>query len=503
MSLRDYQAECKRIVDGLAGGAHLVQMATGLGKTYTFASLDRRGERVLLLSHRDELVHQPQKYYTCSFGVEKGDAHSNGEEVVSASVQSLVRRLDRFKPTDFGMIITDEAHHAAANSYKKIYSYFKPQIHIGFTATPNRGDSVRLDDVYEDIVFERDLKWGIQNGYLCDIHCLRANIGYDLSQVATRMGDYAPGELAEAMNRDALNDAVAEAYHKYAKGATLIFASSVGCATEIAKRIKGAAAITADTENRQELIERFTRREIPCLVNCMIFTEGTDIPLVETVIIARPTKNSSLYTQMVGRGLRKHPDKEKLTLIDCVGVTGKASLCTAPTLIGMDLDAVPEDKQSCIEGDLFELQPLIERHADCPQSWIKNIQIVNLWAKEQKYDTHHLNFFKMPNGDLVLSLPNRRQLVLKAQDELGFTAFMGEKMSMQKALDCAYRYLSQNETASSAIWDLKKAKRWGSAPATEAQKRMILRKKVAVDTDALTKLEAMQIINRKLYKGCS
>lgn len=501
MGLRDYQAECKRKIDDLSGGAHLVQMATGLGKTYTFASLDRKGERVLLLSHRDELVHQPQKYYDCSFGVEQANERSHGEEVVSASVLSLVRRLAHFKPDDFGMIITDEAHHAAAKTYKTIYEYFKPRIHIGFTATPNRGDSVRLDDVYEDIIFQRDLKWGIQNGYLCGIHCLRVDVGYDISKVATRMGDYAPGELAKAMDNDSLNDAVAEAYHKYAKGATLIFASSVHCAEEIAKRIEGAVAVTAETKNRQDIIDRFTSREISCLVNCMIFTEGTDMPLVETVIIARPTKNSSLYSQMVGRGLRLHPNKEKLILIDCCGVTGKASLCTAPSLLGLDLDAVPDNQKSLIEGDLFNLQPLIERYSDSPQSWIQNVKIVDLWAKEQQYNTHSMNFFKMPNGDLVLSLPNKRQFVLKAQDELGNTVWGGAKMPMQHAIDGLYQHLQQYEQENAYIWDLTKVKRWGRAPASDKQKQLIRRRKINIDTDSLTKLEASQILNRVMYRS--
>ena len=117
-------------------------------------------------------------------------------------------------------------------------------------------------------------------------------------------------------------DAVADAYRKYAKGATLIFAASVRHAEQIARRIDGAVVVTGKTPNRSEIIRRFTAREIPCLVNCMVFTEGTDMPLVETVIIARPTQSDSLYAQMVGRGLRLHPDKDKLTLMDCVGVTG-------------------------------------------------------------------------------------------------------------------------------------------------------------------------------------
>ena len=167
-----------------------------------------------------------------------------------------------------------------------------------------------LDDVYSDIVFERDLRWGIENGWLSPIKCLRVNIGYDLSGVASRMGDYAPKELGKAMDKAEHHDAIAQAYKRYAKGATLIFVASVECCEEIAKRIPGAVVVTGETKNRSEIIAAFTRREIPCIVNCMVFTEGTDIPLVETVIMARPTQSDALYTQMVGRGLRLSPGKK-------------------------------------------------------------------------------------------------------------------------------------------------------------------------------------------------
>ena len=199
LKLRDYQEEVIDKIDKLQPGSYLIQMATGLGKTATFANIKRKG-RVLVLAHREELVTQPIKYYDCPIGVEMANRKSNNEPVVIASVQSLLHRLDKFKSDEFDMIITDEAHHAAAKSYKTIYKYFKPRLHLGFTATPNRGDNVRLDDVYQDIIFERDIKWAIQNGYLCDIECLRVNIGYDISKVAKRMGDFAVGELEEALN---------------------------------------------------------------------------------------------------------------------------------------------------------------------------------------------------------------------------------------------------------------------------------------------------------------
>lgn len=496
--LRDYQQECHDLIETLDPGSYLIQMATGLGKTATFTTLKRKG-RVLVLAHREELVTQPIKYYDCPVGIEMANHKSNGEDVVIASVQSIIHRLDKFKPDDFDMIITDEAHHAAAKSYRKIYEYFRPRLHLGFTATPNRGDNVRLDDIYQDIIFERDIKWAIQNKYLTDIYCMRVNIGYDISKVARRMGDFAPGELEEAMNQDVLNNAIAEAYKKYAKGQTLIFACSVDHAEAIAEKIPGAVAVTAKTKNRDELIKKFTNREIPVLVNCMIFTEGTDMPLVETVMIARPTSNSSLYTQMVGRGLRLYPGKEKLTLIDLVGTTGRANLCTAPSLLGIDLNTVPASKQDEIIGDLFELPDLITKKSDCPASWIRNVEIVNLWAKEQEYNTHGVNYFKMPNGDMVVSIP-KKKIRIPAQDELGKTTIGGQKMSMQRALDKVFLYLQEEYPQYEYIWNVENMKKWGKYPASEKQIESIKRFMKDFDTENLNKMQATQILNRLFYR---
>lgn len=492
MNLRDYQKECINKINSIDKGNYLIQMATGLGKTVTFANIQRKG-RVLLLSHREELVTQPQKYYDCTFGIEQGKNHSGGEDVVSASVQSIVRRLDNFNPNDFDTIICDEAHHAAASTYKKIFSYFKPRLLLGFTATPNRADGVRLNDVFSKIIFKRDLRWGIKNGYLSDIFCRRVDIGYDLSKVHTRMGDYAPGELEEAMSDT--SDAIAEAYRKYAKGATLIFAVSVKHAHDIASKIQGAVAVTGDTPNRAEIIKDFSERKIPCLVNCMVFTEGTDIPLVETVIIARPTQSDSLYAQMVGRGLRLHPDKDKLILIDCVGITGKASLCTAPSLLGIDMSEVPKNQRDRVQGNLFDLPDKVKLSMDTPESWIRNTEIVDLWANEQEYNLHDINFFKMPDGSLTLSLPERI-ITIPCQDHLGNV----KGMPFQEAIDKVYAYLLKNHVDSRAIWDRKIVERWGNAPATDKQRNIISKRFADFDCTDLTKIQASQILNRLFSK---
>lgn len=497
MELRNYQKECIETICGQEPGSYLVQMATGLGKTVTFANIPRQG-RVLILSHREELVMQPRKYYHCPFGVERAAEHSSGEEVVSASVQSMARRLERFAPDAFDIIIVDECHHAPANTYKSILGYFTPRLTLGFTATPNRGDKVRLNDMFSEIIFTRDLKWGIQNGYLCDILCKRVQIGYDLSKVHTRAGDYAPGELDEAMEGTA--DAIAETYQKHAVGATLIFAVSVHQAEEIAARIPGAVVVTGKTKDRASIIDAFTRGDIPCLVNCMVFTEGTDIPRVETVILARPTQSDALYTQMVGRGVRTYPGKERLVLIDCVGVTGRASLCTAPSLLGIDLSQLPPARADEVQGMLFELPLRAAAASDHPESWVRNVEIVDLWAKEQQYNTHDVNYFKMPDGSMVVSLPDKVKLAIPCPDSIGMVEFAGQRMPMQAALDKLYLTLESHCADSRAIWDLNAAKRWGKAPATEGQLKIISRRCKGFDTSGLTKFQASQILNR-LFGG--
>lgn len=515
IKLRDYQQECVNLINNLEKGSVLVSMATGLGKTVVFSSISRRG-RALIISHREELVFQPLKYYDCECGVEKGELTSNGEEVVSASVQSLARRLGKFKPDDFDLIITDEAHHSAAPIYKKIYAYFKPRLHVGFTATPNRGDKVRLDDIFDSIIFQRDLKWGIEHNFLTDVRCLRLKVSYDLRKVKRHMGDFAVGELDKAVNTINANKEIADVYYKYANGQTLIFASSVSHAQNIANEIKGAVVVSQSTKDRSEIIKKFTERKINVIVNCMIFTEGTDIPLIETIIIARPTQNASLYTQMVGRGLRKYEGKQFLTLIDCVGVTDKLDVCTAPSLLGLDADSVPEYRRDKIQGMLTDMNSIIEDARDCPESWILNVSAVNLFAKEQNVDTFRINWTKKSDGKLVYQFNCGDRIGIDTVDELGktrvlyyrfdeeFNDFKSEKselMNLQDALSVAYYHFVNDYADEKSLWDLEAYYNRLNQPATEKQlsliQKMISKSEWEHLTDnyQLSKGQAEQIIS--------
>ena len=199
MDLRPYQTECLDEIQARGPGKWLVQMATGLGKTVVFSNLPRPG-RTLILAHREELLSQAAGHQDVIVGLESAKGSSSGmEQVVVASVQSLVKRLDRFDPEEFHTLIVDEAHHSVASTYCKILQHFQPVQLLGFTATPSRTDGVGLEEVFDDIIFEYPLIDGIRDGWLVPIECKRARIGWDLSSVAARMGDLALGELAKAV----------------------------------------------------------------------------------------------------------------------------------------------------------------------------------------------------------------------------------------------------------------------------------------------------------------
>lgn len=196
--LRPYQADTLQRMKSYEGNAALCVIATGLGKTRIFAEYIRcdvleNDHHILILSHREELVIQPLEYLKgLPCGIEQGTTHAHGEPIISASVQSLVGRLDKYNPYSIDTIIIDEAHHSAAPTYRKIFEYFKNAVRFGFTATAIRGDGVGLDVAFDDILCEYNTLYGIEHGYLSPIEACQVNLKYDLGTVQYRedTGDY-------------------------------------------------------------------------------------------------------------------------------------------------------------------------------------------------------------------------------------------------------------------------------------------------------------------------
>ena len=405
MELRDYQKECVRTVDGLPEGARsVVAVATGLGKTAIAAHFKREG-RVLWLSHRDELVRQPERYFAeqgASFGIEKASERSSGEDVVSASVQTLARdgRLETFRPDDFAMVICDEAHHAAAPTYRKILEYFSPKKLIGLTATPKRGDGVRLTDVFDGICFSRDLRWGIENGYLSRIRCLQVRSSFSMDKVKKQAGDYSASSLTATMKQSDDDLVVTRAYldHCLPEGKkTLVYCPTLEVCRMVENTMKEAlpegmkntVALLSQKntpEERRAILERYRQGAVKCIINCMILTEGTDLPDTEAVINNRPSANDSLYQQIVGRGTRLSPGKEYCLVIDVMGKnTRQKNICTAPTLFGLDPELLSSEmKKKMQEGDLLEFaDAFAEGRAKAARSIQLMVDMIDIFTQKK------------------------------------------------------------------------------------------------------------------------
>lgn len=371
MKLRDYQVDAvKNTLDAIKRGVNrpAVVLATGGGKTVVMSDLIPRitsrntGDKVLVLAHKQELVRQaaitiqkinPDLEVCIDMAKSKPDLESI--DVVVASVPTLVfrTRLERYNPGDFKAIILDECHHATANSWTKILNYFgaledKPKIYtIGFTATLERADGMSLGKVFEEIVFERNLITMIRAKELCDVRLSKIDVTIDWSKVRSTGGDFVQKDLSEAVNKDDINVMVTRGFmqlkKKYNYKSTLIFCVDIEhCKTlcgVLQKNGIKAQYVTGETvhHERRAILDDFRGGKIEVLCNVLVFTEGTDIPNIDSLVLARPTKSRNLLIQMIGRGLRLHQEKDVCDVIDMVDAT-KHGFETIPTLLGMEAD---------------------------------------------------------------------------------------------------------------------------------------------------------------------
>jgi ATP-dependent helicase IRC3 len=389
MELRPYQVEALERVHKAAERGVMRQLgvaATGLGKTIIFCALaEQMGVRTLVIAHRDELIEQAVAkiklvWPTVDVGVVKGARDEVHSRVVVASVQTLSRakRLARLlAPTlvddaMFGLVVVDEAHHSAATSYRTVLHGLRcgeddGPLLLGVTATPDRGDGKGLDDLFDEVVFAYDIRWGIAQGYLSDLRGMRVTLATDLGSLKTRGGDYDQGQAGQMLEDAHAPSLIVRAWQQHANGRrTLVFTPTVALAEAVAAEYVAAGVRSATVdgampmEERRAVLRAYSRGEIDVLANCQVLTEGYDEPRTDCIIVARPTKSRALYTQMVGRGTRVHPEKADCLVIDVVGVTEMHDLVTVPSLFGIDKPAHVWDSERTVTDVLREQ---IERHA--------------------------------------------------------------------------------------------------------------------------------------------
>jgi superfamily II DNA or RNA helicase len=389
IKLRDYQREAiDAVFKAWKGGIQrpAIVLPTGAGKTVVFSALVRefrqykvhrtgwgepKGKRVMILAHRDELVDQAiAKLRAVMPGVNVGKVKAGdrdyGADVIVASVQTLgtvhgmIGRRAIEEHGSVGLIITDECHHAAAASYRKIYDAFPDALQLGVTATMARGDGVGLGNVWDDVVYSRSILNLISKGHLVDVRTKHVDLkALDLGAVKASRGDWQAGDLGKAMMEAQADTAIARAYREHAGDRQgIVFTPTVETANFACLALNDAGVvsrtISGDTHpvDRRETYELYRTGKVQVLVNCMVLTEGFDAPWAEVAVIARPTQSAPLYTQMVGRVLRPWPGKKEALVLDLVG----ASSHKLRTLIDLEPGAVEEvgDGESLAEAVVRE-----------------------------------------------------------------------------------------------------------------------------------------------------
>ena len=349
-------------------------MPTGGGKTVIFAAIANefvtREERVLVLAHREELITQAGKKLEAVTGSPVGIIKAGYKPnplfpVQVASVQSMVKRLNWFE--DFGLVVIDEAHHATAKTYRKILEAYPNAYQLGVTATPIRTDKTGFKDLFDTLVTGPTVRELTDWGHLSRFKLFADPNPMTTKGVKTRQGDYSASDLAEANPVIELSGNLINSYRQYANGKRcVVFSVNVEHSQAIAARYNQAGITaahldgTTPSEERRETLEQFRQGRLKIISNCQLFDEGLDIPALEAIQIAKPTKSLSRWLQMVGRALRPAPGKDYAVLIDHTKNWAIHGLPTRPRFWTLDGVEEPEDKKKRIErnpetGEILEI----------------------------------------------------------------------------------------------------------------------------------------------------
>lgn len=420
LQLKKHQKEALSSLEAMRDHCETIALlyhATGTGKTVT-AVLDakRCGGRCLFLAHTQELVNQAAKTFrelwpSVNTGRYVEGMHQPNAHVVCGSVQSVALNLDQFAEDAFDYLIVDEAHHAAADTYQKVLSYFKPAFTLGLTATPERPDNKSILEIFKNTAHKLDIKTAVEIGELVPVRCIRIHTNIDLTKVRFNSVNYNIRELESKIYVPERNQLIVDTWMRYVRNRkTVVFCASVKHAQQISelfqKREVAAFPVSGGMKQseRKEFQDRFISGEIQVLCACDLLNEGWDCPETEVLFMARPTMSKVLYTQQLGRGMRLCEGKESLMVFDFVD---NASLFNAPYSLHRlfrlkdyrpgALALAPRKKQE-IESDLYSRGEKPEALIDWPVD-ATDYELVDLfnWQEEAAGMISQMEFVRRVN----------------------------------------------------------------------------------------------------------
>ena len=511
--------------------------ATGMGKTICAAHLpvafpELMSYGMLFIVHTTELAYQAQETIqmvcpSLRVDLEKAEYSADpSAHVVVTSRQTLGRssgRLEKLlRHRQFGIVVTDEAHHVKpGGTYDNILGPLglgsdedeggpvlpngMPRLSVGITATPNRNDRIGLSTFFSQVASNFDLRYGIENGYLCDIRALRVDTDAHIEDVGESAGDFKVGELSQATNTDSRNGVIVNAWDQYVQEPSIAFCVDVAHAHDLAATFRdaGISSVAVDgktpKERRKEIIDQYQRGVVQVITNCQVLTEGFNAPGTHAILMARPTKSTPLYIQMLGRGTRTMPpsignmdsredrlgaiaesEKPHMTLLDFEDIAGKHDIVRAPDLFGLSsgLDTGDEgaEPQRMVQDTLERVEELIEenpykeeqiRNADTFEEMeVAASEITVFDLAETSRDIEEISdyrWMKMGVGSYQLSVPADRQFDVRLdENDLGKweckihfpTQFVGEGRDRTKVEGETFERDEAYDTLEEAIQDM-------------------------------------------------
>ena len=410
---RDYQdiayQRCGKILG--AGGNPLAIMATGSGKTHVAGMLCEKmlpkGRRALFLAHRGFLLDQADQKILQHTGIhphreQAGQTADWGKHpFITGSVQTLQNgRLAQIPKDAVHYIFVDECHRSVAPTYQNIFDHFDKAQRIGLTATADRPDNKPLFPIFSEIAIQYSLSKAIRDSHLCRIIGRKVrNFEIDLSEIRVAGNDYSDDDVAHIIEEYLVPISHNVVKETKDRKKVLMFMPDVESSMLIAETMEkmGYAAeyVSGERNDNDVVLAKFHSGEIKYLASCMLLVEGYDEPAIDCVVMLRPTLSRIVFSQGVGRGTRKHEDKENLLLLEFTYNSNKHKLVTAYELMGETLSTrIVDEAEKNDHQDVDFITALEEAHES-------HFSIAGIVARACTSEYDFQSFNPLEIGDLV------------------------------------------------------------------------------------------------------